>query len=103
MMHCLITLRGGRVITFEEWYQWDNREKLLFRLRRLPCRPGTYLLWYGPTNPRNRVGSLSEILGKEFPKKIVIQETMEMPDPTPDKIRALFPEFYRIGFTHLDF
>ena len=102
-MHYSITIRGGQVITLEEWYLWESRDELLFRLRRLPCRPGIYLLWYGPTQNRNRVGPLTEILPSSFPKKTVIQQIMEMTDPTPDQIRALFPDYYRIGFTYLDF
>lgn len=101
MSRYLITIQGRRAITFEEWYRWEDHDRLLFRLRRLPCRPGRYLLWYGRNDQRNKIGSLAEILPPISPQKTQIKQIMEMADPNPEKIMTVFPDYYHVVVNRL--
>lgn len=98
MGHYSFTIKGGQVIIFEEWYPWDGKEKLLFRLRRLPRRSDCFLLWYGRNDSRNKVGTPAELLPSPDmgQPQNSLRQLLELTDVTPDKIMALFPDSYQI-------
>ncbi len=104
MGHYSFTIKGGQVIIFEEWYPWDGKERLLFRLRRLPCRPDHFLLWHGLNDPRNKIGLAPELLPSNSAEATAhsLLSLLGQTGVTPDQILRMFPDFYQIKIDCLD-